>query len=54
MIYTSIAHKADLIDEYFENLEPIFEIIKSCEDGALNINELLDGPVCHDSFARLN
>jgi len=52
--YTSIAHSEQIIDEYLKNMEPIFETIKDCEDGRVMIDEILDGPVCHSTFARLN
>ena len=51
--YSSISHTQDIIDEYFYELEKVFMEIKECESGK-NILDLLDGPVCHDGFARLN
>ena len=42
-----------IIDEYFENLDPIFAKIRECISGS-SIDNLLDGPVCHDGFRRLN
>lgn len=51
--YSSISHTQDIVDEYFFELEKVFKEIKECESGK-NILELLDGPVCHDGFARLN
>ena len=42
-----------LNDEYFDNLESVFINIKECEDGK-DIEELLEGPVCHGGFERLN
>lgn len=53
-VYVSIAHKPTHIDRYFTELEPLFEIIKSCIDGKKSINGLLEGPVCHGGFKRLN
>jgi glutamate-1-semialdehyde 2,1-aminomutase len=52
-IYLCIEHTTELIDKYVYNLEPIFEQISRCENGQ-NINQLLDGPVCHSGFKRLN
>lgn len=52
--YASIAHSDLNFEEYFEALYPIFKIIKKCEDGYLNIDSLLEGPVCHAGFKRLN
>ena len=52
-IYVSIAHSATIIEEYFHTLDPIFEILAECENGR-NIDTLLNGPVCHSGFKRLN
>ena len=52
-IYVSVCHTKKIIDNYFEHLDPIFKIIKECEEGQ-NIDKLLDGPVCHQTFNRLN
>jgi glutamate-1-semialdehyde 2,1-aminomutase len=52
-VYACTAHTQELIDEYFINLDPIFEMIKECENG-LDINSLLEGPLCHSEFKRLN
>lgn len=52
-VYVCTSHTAEIIDQYFELLEPIFQRIRSCEDGE-KIADLLDGPVCHSGFMRLN
>lgn len=52
--YASIAHSDLDMDNYLEKLNPIFKIIKKCEDGFLKIDSLLEGPVCHAGFKRLN
>jgi glutamate-1-semialdehyde 2,1-aminomutase len=52
-VYVCTEHKGSIIDQYFENIEPIFEQIKKCEEG-FPIDELLNGPVCHSGFKRLN
>ena len=52
-IYTCIEHQDKIIDDYCEKLDPIFKLIKECEDGR-SIDELISGPVCHDGFKRLN
>ena len=53
VLYASIAHNAELVDWYFENLQPIFAQIKDCEDGR-EIASLLEGEPCHSGFRRLN
>ena len=52
-IYVCMEHTQNLIDEYFTKLDPIFALIKDCEDG-LDIETILDGPLCHGDFKRLN
>ena len=52
--YACIDHTDDLINLYFDCLDEVFKILKKCESEKLNISELLDGPVCHSGFQRLN
>ena len=51
---SSIAHKDEFIDRYFDELDKVFSIIKKCEDQELKIESLLEGPICHSGFKRLN
>jgi glutamate-1-semialdehyde aminotransferase len=52
--YASIAHDDESIDRYFEELNNVFSIIKKCENQELKIESLLEGPICHSGFKRLN
>ena len=52
-VYVCIDHSEKLVDDYITILDPIFNTISKCEKG-LDINQLLDGPVCHGGFKRLN
>jgi glutamate-1-semialdehyde 2,1-aminomutase len=52
--YASIAHKDNYIQKYFSELDKVYAIIKKCENQELNINNLLEGPICHSGFKRLN
>lgn len=52
-VYACIEHTPTIIDGYFAELEPVFELIKECEEGRA-IEKLLNGPVCHAGFKRLN
>ena len=52
-LYTCIDHSNEVIDNYINALESIFSIISECEKGK-DIESMLDGPVCHDGFKRLN
>jgi glutamate-1-semialdehyde 2,1-aminomutase len=52
-VYVCIAHSPEIIVNFFEELDPIFGLIKECEDGR-DVMSLLKGPVCHGGFKRLN
>lgn len=51
--YTSLAHTPDVVEPYFEALDGAFALIAQCEAGR-SVEELLEGPVCHGGFRRLN
>ena len=53
LIYASVTHSQDIVDEYFSILDGIFSLVRECEDGR-DVNDLLDGPICHSGFKRLN
>jgi glutamate-1-semialdehyde 2,1-aminomutase len=53
LIYVCLAHTNDIIDEYFAALDPVFALIRECEDGS-SVLDKLKGPVCHSGFKRLN
>ncbi len=52
--YASITHTDEYFDNYFNALNKIYHVIDKCEQGIININSLLEGPVCHVGFQRLN
>ena len=52
-VYVCTEHTSQIIDGYFELLEPIFKLIKDCEDGG-DVFRHLNGPICHGGFRRLN
>ena len=52
--YPCIEHKVSDIEIYLDHLDRIFNKIGICEKGSLDINELLESPVCHLGFKRLN
>lgn len=52
-VYVSLAHSRTIFDEYIEVLDPIFKIIAEAEAGK-DIDLILDGPVCHSGFKRVN
>ena len=54
VIYVCTEHGQQEIDSYFQVLDPIFKTISACENGDLPMDSLLDGPICHSGFKRLN
>ena len=52
-VYASLAHTPRILAEYFENLDELFSVISRCEQDA-NVDDLLEGPLCHKGFSRLN
>ncbi len=52
--YASIAHENIYLEKYFSELDKVYGMIRKCEQQELNINELLEGPICHSGFKRLN
>lgn len=52
-VYVCTEHNPELIENYFNALDPIFALISECEDGK-DVKALLKGPVCHSGFKRLN
>jgi len=52
--YPSTAHNSENLYLYFEALNDVYYKISECEKGALRIEDLLEGPICHTGFKRLN
>ena len=52
-VYVCTEHTPGIIDGYFEALDPIFSLIRDCEDG-LDVMTLLKCSVCQSGFSRLN
>ena len=52
-VYACIDHNEEHIKNYIEELEKVFLVIKDYDNGK-EINKLLDGPISHSGFARLN
>ena len=51
--YACIDHGPDVIENFINKLDPVFALIKECEEGR-DIMSLLDGSICHEGFKRLN
>jgi len=52
-VYVCTAHTPEIIKKYLENLKPLFQTIKECEEGR-DVMRLLEGPIAHSGFKRLN
>ena len=52
-VYVCTEHTPLVMNEYLENLKPIFQTIKECEEGR-DVMGLLEGPIAHNGFKRLN
>jgi glutamate-1-semialdehyde 2,1-aminomutase len=52
-VYVCIDHTPHVIDDYIASLDPVFRLVRECEDGR-DIKEILKGPISHDGFRRLN
>ena len=53
ILYASNAHDITKFDEYAAILDNVYKLIADCEDGR-SVNNLLDGPIAHTGFRRLN
>ena len=54
LCYVSVVHTKEIVDQYIKNLNDVFELISKCEQDILSIDDLIEGPICHDGFKRLN
>ncbi len=52
--YACTEHKDYNITDYLDALDGVYKTISECEKGNKNILDLLEGPVCHSGFKRLN
>jgi glutamate-1-semialdehyde 2,1-aminomutase len=52
-VYVCTEHTPEVLKQFFDTLDPVFGLIKECEEGR-DVMGLLKGPVCHGGFKRLN
>jgi glutamate-1-semialdehyde 2,1-aminomutase len=52
-VYVCTEHTPEIVERFFAELDPVFALVKECEDGR-DVMSLLKGPVCHGGFKRLN
>jgi len=53
IFYASVAHTSDIIHSYFEELEKVFAKLADLS-GPSDVTSLLEGPVSHAGFRRIN
>ncbi|ORU93557.1 MAG: glutamate-1-semialdehyde aminotransferase [Cycloclasticus sp. symbiont of Bathymodiolus heckerae] len=52
-VYVCTEHTPAILTDFFEALDPVFALVKECEEGR-DVSALLKGPICDDGFKRLN
>lgn len=52
-VYVCTEHTPEVVNDFFEALDPVFGLVKECEEGR-DVMSILKGPVCHGGFKRLN
>ena len=54
-VYTSMAHSKDKLNNYYDSLNDVFRLIsKYYHDDEIDLLSMLEYPVCHTGFKRLN
>ena len=53
VIYVCAAHTEIIVDLYLKNVEEVFNLILAAEKEGIT-ESLLEGPICHSGFSRLN
>lgn len=51
-VYVCTEHTPEVVANFLEALDPVFALVKECEDGR-DVMGLLKGPACHEGFKRL-
>jgi glutamate-1-semialdehyde 2,1-aminomutase len=52
-LYACLEHTPEVLTRYEMELDRVFKMISECESGR-DVSQLLQGPVCHGGFKRLN
>jgi glutamate-1-semialdehyde 2,1-aminomutase len=52
-VYVCTEHTPEVLAGFFDALDPIFGLVRECEDGR-DVMGLLKGPIAHAGFKRLN
>ena len=53
-VYVCTAHTPEVVAGFLDALDPVFALIRDCEQGRQDVIDLLRGPICHGGFKRLN
>ena len=51
--YLSTKHSQKILERYLDELNRVFQKINKAETDEINIDDLLEGEICHDTFRRL-
>ena len=51
--YLSIYHDDSILNNYLLELDKVFEIISKAKNEEINIEDYIEGEICHDNFRRL-
>lgn len=51
-VYVSYSHDQRHVDEYLQNVDEVFKLIKSAIEHD-NVLDILEGPIAHEGFQRL-
>jgi len=52
--YASLAHTPEVLDLTFSALDEVLALVADCQAGTRSLDALLEGPICHTGFNRLN
>lgn len=52
--YASLAHTPMVLDRTFEALDEVLGIVADCKAERQSLERILEGPICHTGFNRLN
>ena len=54
VVYTCIEHNDDILEKYCEAMDDVFKLISSLDNDEEALKNLIEGPLCHEGFKRLN
>lgn len=54
VIYISLAHERSICDKYLDAFNDVISLLASVQYDSCKLEALLEGPICHSGFQRLN